>query len=30
MVVPPHRFDSDTLIIIGEGPDDAGKKKEAA
>jgi ubiquinol-cytochrome c reductase iron-sulfur subunit len=30
MVVPPHRYDSDTLVIIGEGPDDAGKKKEAA
>jgi ubiquinol-cytochrome c reductase iron-sulfur subunit len=29
LLVPEHRYEGDKLIIIGEAPTDAGKKKEA-
>lgn len=29
IIVPPHRYDSDTVIVIGEGPKDAAKDKAA-
>lgn len=30
LLVPPHRYESDKIVVIGEDPSDAGKKKELA